>query len=194
MIELLTREKIKGKFQRGPRDRFAFPLDALKPMIPPDSPEEFVKLTYKCISDEKQNRPAFEDIVNVFTRLEGKLADQEKKAASNLNTSTTQTSATQNVEIPDLNNFRPRSQTSLSVLYAGEQINFEFDDAFTSESQDEKQQKLIITGFRVALLKGKEILESVPLSVILKIEKIKSTKKGFKAIGNFFFLFFLLFC
>lgn len=166
MIELLTREKIKGKFPRGPRDRFTFPVEILRKMLPSDAPDDFVKLTLRCLADLHNERPPFEEIVGILIKIEARLIELDKKAAAAAPTSPKLVTSTA-AETPeaDLDKFRPRSQTTLTLssLYEGEQVAFEFGDALDAKrmSNDEKQQKLIITQFRVALLRNVRLLFSL---------------------------------
>lgn len=83
---------------------------------------------------------------------------------------------------------RATSIASANVLLAGETITYEFENVidFSIPNNDPEKQKLIITNYRILLIRTsgavREALVSVPLLPIFGVRVEKSKKKGFKML------------
>merc|ERR1712137_738956 len=63
LLEIITSEKVKTAFPRGPQNFFSLDVESAKELIPSDTPEGFADLAFDCCKDDPDERPTFRDIL-----------------------------------------------------------------------------------------------------------------------------------
>jgi serine/threonine protein kinase len=69
LVEIITRKKIAGNFQRGPQSLFAMDIPLIKSSTPSDCPPALLDLTIQCVSDEPSQRPTFRYIIQKLNEI-----------------------------------------------------------------------------------------------------------------------------